>query len=84
MSVPLFINPAAGRGKAARMAEPIQQILSVGGVDVTRIESASVGDLEQRVFDYAARHPGPIFVAGGDGSVNEATNGILRAESTSN
>ncbi|MED5462489.1 MAG: diacylglycerol kinase family protein [Pseudomonadota bacterium] len=81
MSVPLFINPAAGRGKAARMAEPIQQVLSVGGVDVTRIESASVGDLEQRVFDYASRHPGPIIVAGGDGSVNEATNGILRAES---
>ena len=79
--VPLFLNPVAGRGRAGKVASDIVAILESGGVTAEVIESNDVGDLEEKVFEFAGRSPGPLIVAGGDGSVHEAVNGILRAES---
>jgi len=79
MSVPLFLNPVAGRGRAGKLARSVRDILAADGVPVDIVESTAVGNLEERVFDYAQANDGPVIVAGGDGSVHEATNGILRA-----
>jgi diacylglycerol kinase (ATP) len=79
MSVPLFLNPVAGRGRAGKLAISVRDILAAGGVTVDIVESTGVGNLEARVCDYAKANDGPVIVAGGDGSVHEATNGILRA-----
>lgn len=80
-SVPLFLNPTAGRGRAGRHAQKILALLHTCGIDAKLIESQGVGDLEQKVFEEANRTAGPLIVAGGDGSVHEAVNGILRAHS---
>jgi len=77
--VPLFLNPVAGRGRAGRTAAAISSLLANHGAETTLIESTCTGDLERRVFEYASNEKGPIIVAGGDGSVHEAANGILSA-----
>lgn len=78
-SVPLFLNPVAGRGRARKLATSIREILSASGLDTTVVESGAVGDLEERVLDHCRLESGPLIVAGGDGSLHEAVNGILRS-----
>lgn len=79
--IPLFINPIAGRGRARQRAKAIRRLLGEGGVDFEEIESNSVGDLEYKVLAAASAGADRIIVAGGDGSVYEAVNGILRSGS---
>lgn len=75
--IPLFLNPAAGRGRAARKAASIQDLLAKNGVPTELVLSTASGDLEKRVCEYVSAGTGAIIVAGGDGSVYEAVNGIL-------
>lgn len=79
--IPLFINPVAGRGRARQYAASIRRLLTEGGVDFEEIQSAAVGDIEYKVFAAASAGAARIIVAGGDGSVHEAVNGILRSAS---
>jgi len=79
--VPLFINPVAGRGRARHRAASIRDLLGTCGVAVELIESTSAGDLEEKVFQTCAAGADRCIVAGGDGSVHEAVNGLLRAKS---
>jgi len=78
-TIHLFLNPTAGRGRASRRRERILELLDQNGVQPEYHASRSAGDLETQVLrhvDSGARH---IVVAGGDGSVHEAVNGIMRA-----
>lgn len=77
--IPLFLNPVAGRGRAGKRASSIQDILQASGLEVTIVESTGVGDLENRVLEHSRRQSGPFIIAGGDGSVYEAVNGVLRS-----
>ncbi|MDX1406049.1 MAG: diacylglycerol kinase family lipid kinase [Woeseiaceae bacterium] len=79
--IPLFVNPTAGRGRAAQRVESIRRLLLEAGIDVEEIHSASVGDLEYKVLAAASTGADSVIVAGGDGSVHEAVNGILRCGS---
>lgn len=79
--IPIFINPVAGRGRARQYASSIRRLLADGGVDFEEIQSAGVGDIEYKVFAAASAGADRIIVAGGDGSVHEAVNGILRSAS---
>lgn len=77
MQVPFFINPIAGRGRAARAAPELLAILRRYGIDADLRESRSRGDLEQQILDAATNGAEAIIVAGGDGSMHEAANGIV-------
>ena len=79
--IPLFFNPAAGRGRGAHHAESIRHLLADSGVTIEEIQSTAVGDIEYKVFAAASAGADRIIVAGGDGSVHEAVNGILRSAS---
>ncbi len=79
-TVPLFLNPVAGRGRAGRHAAEMAALFESNGITVSIIESSALGDLERRVFDFAGGCDDPFIVAGGDGSVHEAVNGLLRAD----
>ena len=79
--IPLLINPAAGRGRARHHARSIRRLLADSGVEFEEIQSTAVGDIEYKVFAAAAAGADRIIVAGGDGSVHEAVNGILRSDS---
>jgi diacylglycerol kinase (ATP) len=76
-TVHLFLNPTAGRGRAGRREKRIAALLRAGGLDVEVHASTGVGDLEARVRSQVERGVRRVVVAGGDGSVHEATNGIL-------
>jgi len=77
--MPLFFNPAAGRGRAGRKVRLISQLLDARGIVHTLIGSESQGDLEARVLDSIEQGCRRLLVAGGDGSVHETVNGILRS-----
>jgi len=76
--VHLFLNPAAGRGRAGKRETRIRELLGGGGLPVELHRSTGVGDLEDRVRRHVEAGQELIVVAGGDGSVHEAANGILR------
>ncbi|MDH3534019.1 MAG: acylglycerol kinase family protein, partial [Gammaproteobacteria bacterium] len=78
-SVSLFINPTAGRGRTARRLVRIRECLEDVGLVLTMHESRGVGDLEQQVFRAVSAGTQRVIVAGGDGSIHEAVNGIMRA-----
>ncbi len=78
-TVDLFINPTAGRGKAGKRLQPIVDSFSVFGIDLEVHTSRAVGDMEEQVFRFASNGGERLVVAGGDGSVHEAVNGIIRS-----
>lgn len=73
----LFVNPAAGRGRADRRLPQIRQIFEESGLSVWVAKSSNVGDLEAGIRAAALDGNSHIVVAGGDGSIHEAVNGIV-------
>jgi diacylglycerol kinase (ATP) len=78
-NVSLFINPTAGRGRAGRRMDRICEIFDLAGVTFDLYQSKAVGDLESQVGSLVSAGARRIVVAGGDGTVHEAVNGIMRA-----
>ena len=79
-SISLFLNPTAGRGRAGRRQKRIVEILGSRGATVNLLSSRAVGDLEAQVKKQVDDGAERIIVAGGDGSVHEAVNGIMVAD----
>ena len=75
----LLINPAAGRGRAARLAEAAIGACRAAWGDVacreTTAPGAAVGLVREAVEGGVER----VVVLGGDGSLHEAANGLLAA-----
>ncbi len=76
----LFLNPTAGRGRAGKRQPGILELLSRSGLDVEYHASRSSGDLETQVQEQVDAGATRVVVAGGDGSIHEAVNGILHSE----
>ena len=75
-----MLNPAAGRGAAARALDPIaREVRHQGGsVDVERTEGPGHGaELAARAVQAGAQR---IVAVGGDGTVHDVANGLLRHE----
>ncbi len=78
-TISLFLNPTAGRGRAGRRQQRIVEILESRGGLVDLVSSRAVGDLEAQIKARVGAGAERIIVAGGDGSVHEAVNGIMAA-----
>lgn len=78
-AIHLFLNPAAGRGRARRRRDRILQLLLGADLEIEVHQSESVGNLETQVLQQVDAGATRIVVAGGDGSVHEAVNGVLRS-----
>jgi diacylglycerol kinase (ATP) len=81
-TIHLFLNPTAGRGRAARRQAHILELLQSRDLSIELHESKAIGDLEEQVHQHVDRGAERIIVAGGDGSVHEAVNGILRSSNS--
>ena len=79
-TVSLFLNPTAGRGRAGRRMARICEILDTAGIAFDLIQSRGIRDLESQVGSLVGTGARRIIVAGGDGSVHEAVNGIMQAD----
>ena len=75
----LFLNPVAGRGRAKRRLPRVLELLEAAGIHVEVHQSTGVGDLENQVREAVRNGTTQLIVAGGDGSVHEAVNGIMAA-----
>ena len=78
-TIHLFLNPTAGRGSAARRKSRILELLDQRDIDVVYHASQSAGDLEAQVLQHVDTGATRIVVVGGDGSVHEGVNGIMRS-----
>ena len=75
----LFLNPIAGRGRARRHLPRILELMEAAGIQVVVHQSVSVGDLENQVRRAVRDGTTQLIIAGGDGSIHEAVNGIMAA-----
>ncbi len=78
-TIDLFINPTAGRGRARQRLEPIRALFAASGFELVVHSSRAVGDMEACVHRFVAQGGKRLVVVGGDGSVHESVNGIMRA-----
>jgi diacylglycerol kinase (ATP) len=75
----VILNPAAGRGAAARVRGVVEREMARAGASVTLVETTRRGHAAQ-LAEAAAREGWPAVVAvGGDGTVHEVVNGLMRA-----
>ncbi len=79
-TIHLFLNPTAGRGRAGKRQPRILELLSRSGTPLECHASRSAGDLESQVLQRVDAGARNIVVAGGDGSIHEAVNGIMRSD----
>ena len=75
----LILNPSSGREKGAGQVETLNAALSRHFDEVTMSVTSGDGDAERAAGVAAADGCEALFVAGGDGTVNEAINGLVGA-----
>lgn len=80
LPIPIFVNPIAGRGRAGRNISSLVNLLHANEIDHDIIESRCRGDIEKQVRQQINDGAESVIVAGGDGSIHEAVNGVLQAE----
>jgi len=76
----VILNPAAGRGAARRAESVVARAFRAQGwaVDVVRTEGPGHGqELAAQAVRQGARH---VIAVGGDGTVHEVANGLLRSD----
>ena len=74
----LVLNPVSGRGAGLRHRARIERALRAQGIESRSAISEYAGHTEVLVAQAVAGGCRHIVVAGGDGSLSEAANGILR------
>lgn len=74
----LIANPAAGKRAMERRFDEVCGIFESGGYSVTAVLTSAPGEAESIAFGQAAGHD-LIVSAGGDGTLYQVLNGMLRA-----
>jgi len=82
MSIPLYVNPVAGRGRARSSIASLRRLLDSNQIDYELIRSSFSGDIEEQIAATTGAGTGQVIVAGGDGTIHEAVNGIMRGGGT--
>jgi diacylglycerol kinase (ATP) len=80
LPIPLFVNPTAARGRTGRNISSLSNLLYANEIDHDIIESRSRGDIESQVRRQINDGAESVIVAGGDGTIHEAVNGMLQAD----
>lgn len=76
----LVVNPAAGRGRAGRLAPQTEEACREVWGAVERIETTAPGTGVEQVRKAVEAGVERVLVLGGDGTLHEAANGLLRAK----
>ena len=75
----LILNPSSGREQATEHEDRIKAALGASYPDLEVVTTEGDGDAERAASAAAEDGRTTVFVAGGDGTVNEAVNGIAAA-----
>lgn len=73
-----IVNPRAGAGRCGRRAGAALAAIEQNGVSIEIVETERSGQAGEIAADAAARGHREFLVAGGDGTVFEVVNGLLR------
>jgi diacylglycerol kinase (ATP) len=79
----LIVNPKAGKGRGRRYARRLRRYLEGSGLRFRAVFSRAPGDVEAQAFAACRAGCRQVVVVGGDGTVHEAVNGILKADTGS-
>ncbi len=79
----MILNHNAGRRRAARLADDVQQLIREAGGECRTRATSAPGEAERIARDAAdndaSREPLCIVACGGDGTVQEVANGLAKA-----
>jgi diacylglycerol kinase (ATP) len=77
----LIYNPASGRRRKKRKQDVarVEEVLRTAGVETETCATTHMGSAIQQVQEAVARGFDTVVSCGGDGTANEALNGIMRA-----
>ena len=78
MNISIIFNPAAGRRRLDYL-EAVIQCLTDDGACVTLLRTQAAGHAEELARQYSAQADHRLVVAGGDGTINEVVNGLMKA-----
>lgn len=75
----VILNPAADRGRTARLAPRIEGALREAGAEYELVRTTRRGEAEELAERAARDGWGAVVAVGGDGAVHEVANGLMRA-----
>ncbi len=76
----IIYNPAAGQNKFHKIMPDVELLLNQAGYEVTLVSSTEEPESITKIaFQAASEGWQAIIAAGGDGTVNETVNGIMRS-----
>lgn len=78
-NVHVVLNPESGGGRAGRALEALRSALRERGIAATLHCTAAPGDAVELAHSIALEGAGTVIAAGGDGTVHDVVNGIMRA-----
>ncbi len=79
MKTIVIVNPVSGRGRAKKLVPTIERLLHASGLDFELLQSERPWHTAEIAESAARQGIEALVVAGGDGTVNEAINGLMRA-----
>jgi YegS/Rv2252/BmrU family lipid kinase len=80
MKLRLIVNPTAGSGRAARRVPLLKRVLEGRGIQAEIAETRAPGDATRLVHEARADGVECLLVMGGDGTLNEVSQGYLGAD----
>ena len=76
----LILNPESGRGQGRILKPQIRSHFHKAGIDLEIVESREPGDARRLVAECFKRACPRVIIAGGDGTIFEAVNGLLHSD----
>jgi len=75
----IILNPAADRGRAAKLASRLQRAMLAAGADFELVKTTHRGEAAVLAEKAALGGRSAVIAVGGDGVVHEVANGLMRA-----
>ena len=79
MTAKVILNPYSNRWNSQKRWSEAEEALKAAGVDFHLAASKKKGEIVELAEQAVLQKFSPIIVAGGDGSIGDATNGLMRA-----
>jgi diacylglycerol kinase (ATP) len=84
MTAKVILNPYSNRWNSQKRWPEAEAALKAAGIDFELVISNSKGQIVELAEQAARENCSPIIVAGGDGSLGDAVNGLARAAASEN
>jgi len=78
MKLCMIVNPHAGKKRGGEIAAHVAALLEVGGVETERLVSEHVGGTRELAEDIDPLQWDGVLAVGGDGTLFEVVNGLLK------